>query len=154
MGVVKSLLIGKLLKIRNGIEYDGKTAPSGEECNELIDVVWYFYKSTDIFSKVKPYDCLIEYEIDGMEYWISMEFDFKEHDRIKIRGRFPVGFVGEIPTNKYSLNIYDFKMKDCSTDNSKCDIKMGKKFYSGYLKVSEMQNYIDLLTIILTKWGL
>lgn len=154
LGVVKSLLISKLIKIRNGVEYDGKKAPSVEECNELIDIVWYFYRSTDIFSKVKPDDCLIEYDINGKEYWLSIKFDFEKHELIKISGRFPDGFIGENAENKYSLNVYDFKMEDCSIDNAKNDPKLGKVFYSGYIKTSEMINYVEIIKLILTKWGL
>lgn len=154
LGIVKSLLISKLLKIRNGIEYEGDNAPSLGEYNELIDIVWYFYKSTDIFSKVDPDDCLIEYEIDGISYWISIEFDFKNHQTIRISGRFPNGFVGKNQKNNNSLKIYDFKSEDCRKDERKYDPKMGNIFYSGYIKVSEMTNYIKLLELVLTKWGL
>ncbi|MFJ7913908.1 MULTISPECIES: hypothetical protein [unclassified Lysinibacillus] len=47
-GVVRPFLMKRLLTIRNGIEHNDEKPPSYERCIELLDVVWYFLKSTDL----------------------------------------------------------------------------------------------------------
>lgn len=54
LDIAKPLLVNKLLKIRNDIEYVGANPPNMQECEELIDFVWYFYKSTDRFCTIEP----------------------------------------------------------------------------------------------------
>jgi hypothetical protein len=46
-GLIRLFLIRKLLDIRNLIEHADKLPPRKSECQELLDYVWYFLKSTD-----------------------------------------------------------------------------------------------------------
>jgi len=46
-GLAKPFFIKKLIEIRNKIEHEDAKPPKIERCKELIDITWYFLKSTD-----------------------------------------------------------------------------------------------------------
>ena len=87
LGIVKPLLLHKLLIVRNGIEYNFETPPCKAECEELADVVWYFYKSTDRLCSNRPYSWLMEWQEDGFECFIDFEIDFESSLEIAKRSR-------------------------------------------------------------------
>lgn len=53
IGIVRPLLLKKLLKIRNNIEHEDVDPPSYNQCKEYVDVVWYFIKSTHRHVSIK-----------------------------------------------------------------------------------------------------
>ena len=48
LGVIKRVLLNKLLTIRNAIEHDDAAPPSLVDSQELSEFVWYFLRSTDV----------------------------------------------------------------------------------------------------------
>ncbi len=141
LGIVKPLLINKLISIRNGIEYDGHTPPSQVECEELIDIVWYFYKSTDRYCNIEPDSFLIDYE--DVRNFISLDFDFKTHAILKITGNLPLYYLSEIKHNN-GIFLYDYQAKIEPNHNI---------YFNGKIHVNELENYIDIFTIALCEWG-
>jgi hypothetical protein len=49
--VIKPVMLGKLLEIRNEVEHQFPDPPSQARCIELSEFVWYFLRSTDSISK-------------------------------------------------------------------------------------------------------
>jgi len=49
--VIKPVMLGKLLEIRNEVEHQFSDPPSQARCIELSEFVWYFLRSTDSISK-------------------------------------------------------------------------------------------------------
>lgn len=49
--VIKPVMLGKLLEIRNAVEHQFSDPPSQARCIELSEFVWYFLRSTDSISK-------------------------------------------------------------------------------------------------------
>lgn len=47
MGIVKGFVIRKLFSIRNNIEHNERKYSNKDQCQDLLDTVWYFLKSTD-----------------------------------------------------------------------------------------------------------
>jgi hypothetical protein len=47
IGVIKPLMLHKLLEIRNAIEYQDTRPPNERQCAELLEFMWYFLRSTD-----------------------------------------------------------------------------------------------------------
>ena len=45
--LAKPFMIKRLMEIRNKIEHKDAKPPKKERCNELVDITWYFLKSTD-----------------------------------------------------------------------------------------------------------
>lgn len=59
VGIVKPLMLHRLLEIRNAIEYQDSRPPSNRQCSELIEFMWYFLRSTDV---------LIRFVADGLAF--------------------------------------------------------------------------------------
>jgi hypothetical protein len=62
LGVLRPLILRRLLDIRNRIEHRDAAPPSARRCAELIDFVWYFLRSTDMLANAiytaAPFTCL------------------------------------------------------------------------------------------------
>ena len=154
LGIVKPFLIKKLLNIRNGIEYDGANPPSSIECLELIDIVWYFYKSTDSYCIIDPDEFQIEFD-DKENHCIALDFDFKSHKTLNFNGRMPQNFITDKPKIN-TIKINNFFYKDCSKNDYKkyfkANAEISPHYYSGTLNVEDIPNYIEIVAHILTKW--
>lgn len=50
-GIIRPLLLGQILDLRNRIEHQDELPPSDQRCAEWLDVVWYFLKSTDLLLR-------------------------------------------------------------------------------------------------------
>lgn len=51
LGMVRPFLLQHLMEVRNQIEHADARPPNPRRCNELVDVLWYFLRSTDPFAK-------------------------------------------------------------------------------------------------------
>lgn len=47
LGIVRPLMVDKLFQLRNVVEHMDSTAPSHDECEELVEFVWYLLRTTD-----------------------------------------------------------------------------------------------------------
>lgn len=52
-GIVRPLMLGKLVALRNAIEHEDASPPDLAECKELVEFVWYFLRSTDRLATVR-----------------------------------------------------------------------------------------------------
>lgn len=50
--LIKPVMLGKLIEIRNSVEHKFTNPPSQARCIELSEFVWYFLRSTDLISKL------------------------------------------------------------------------------------------------------
>jgi hypothetical protein len=48
LGIVRPLMLGRLVTLRNLLEHEDADPPSAEDCEILADFVWYFLRSTDV----------------------------------------------------------------------------------------------------------
>ncbi|MFH1635688.1 MAG: hypothetical protein ABIG63_16980 [Chloroflexota bacterium] len=47
VGILRPLMVDKLMTIRNQVEHHDSDPPSLAQCSELVDFPWYFFRSTD-----------------------------------------------------------------------------------------------------------
>jgi hypothetical protein len=78
IGLIRPVMLGKLLEIRNSIEHQFSNPPSAIRCTELSEFVWYFLKSTDQIAKRRsdgpileegdncPFDCPYSILFEGI----------------------------------------------------------------------------------------
>ena len=73
LGIVKPVMRKKLNSIRNRLTHtQGAKVPTAEECGELIELVWYFLKSTDRLAALLFETVDFDYISDDG----SIDFDF------------------------------------------------------------------------------
>lgn len=146
LDIIKSLLINKLLEIRNGIEYNGISPPSKKECEELIDIVWYFYRSTDRYCNKEPDSLLIEF--NDSDDFLRLDFDFHSRKLLKIDGRLPsIWFSEQKIDGAILLNNYVNKGVTLSKTN------MSSTAFSCEINVAELDSYFDIYSMALCEWG-
>ncbi|MEW2501676.1 MULTISPECIES: hypothetical protein [unclassified Amycolatopsis] len=95
LNVSRQFMLGKLMLIRNAVEHQDAVPPAVAECRELVELVWYFLKSTDALLCVP----LTEVNLDSSttvedgssshsEGGVTLSFDF-ETWLPKIAGNMP-----------------------------------------------------------------
>jgi hypothetical protein len=96
-GLVRPFIMKELLKIRNDIEHNDARPPETERCKELVDVVWYFLKSTDSIVKVLYEDAeFFIYDEENEEIGGGLiSFNWNEHCNFQIHGAFPEEWISE-----------------------------------------------------------
>ena len=74
LGVLRSLMVSKLHRIRNRLEHQDVHPPSEEDCGELVEFVWYFLKSTDSRAREVPYEFTLDAQggVDDAPHWVSV----------------------------------------------------------------------------------
>lgn len=152
LGIVKPLLINKLLTIRNGIEYRGANPPNKEACKELIDVVWYFYRSTDIYCTRTPDIWELEWEEDGKECFLIIEFDLLEHEILEVRGRCPEKYFSETKNSPTFIPLKNVYKNASFEDDSTKEFNYHQHRFKVEVEVSEIPEYLDLFSFSLKKW--
>ncbi|SFP22881.1 hypothetical protein SAMN05216343_104175 [Oscillibacter sp. PC13] len=107
-GLAKPFLLKNLLDIRNAIEHSDAPPPSWERCRELLDIVWYFLKSTDGLVRSVKTDFYFE-EYFESPYSIIFEMDYQPHRQFAFWGWFPADqvfreyAVSRVPINAHSV---------------------------------------------------
>lgn len=96
-GLARPYLIKKLMEIRNDIEHKDKKPPKFDRCRELLDITWYFLKSTDKLVSTIPLDIELDpyYSQDLPEkYGCTIEVKFPKKD-FKVSGWFPIKYINK-----------------------------------------------------------
>lgn len=95
-GLVRPFIMKNILLIRNDIEHNDAEPPELSRCKELIDVVWYFLKSTDsLVQRVGDSFNFCLYDNNGEEtnYWLSIDIDYTQGTVFGISGWVPCNMI-------------------------------------------------------------
>jgi hypothetical protein len=89
VGLAKPFLIKQLFELRNDIEHNDASPPPLSRVKELLDITWYFLRSTD--SAASNYSRTLIFESpdnvdDQSDLWLEVEPFSAESNEIKIRG--------------------------------------------------------------------
>lgn len=97
IGLARPLILRQLKAIRNSVEHQDRGAPGHAECLTYIDSVWYFLRSTDIFSarRITSFDKDSRFqEVVGAGQARFVEFDFGNLDwKPTLRGKLPASAI-------------------------------------------------------------
>jgi hypothetical protein len=56
LGLVRPLMLRRLIDIRNIVEHEDSDPPTSEDCEIFADFVWYFLRSTDVLVRWRLFD--------------------------------------------------------------------------------------------------
>lgn len=89
LNIVRPFMLKALMAVRNDIEHNDATPPDTERCLELLDLVWYFIRSTD--GLVKAQKCSIVFQESfntekESPYWLEIDIKFDEPYFINVYG--------------------------------------------------------------------
>jgi hypothetical protein len=90
-GIIRPLMLKKLILIRNNIEHEYASPPDKEFCMELLDFVWYFLKTTDYFTELIPNNIVLAAKrFDDNSYYLSYTIDSENGWNISyLQGKLP-----------------------------------------------------------------
>ncbi|WP_152547096.1 hypothetical protein [Amycolatopsis orientalis] len=116
LNVVRPFMLHRLIRIRNAVEHQDVAPPEVSECRELVELVWYFLRSTDILvcapmndiDLVLPDETHVNDPISYGTYGISIAYQFEDW-LPRVSGNFPKSSVSltekdgwaEIAVNRY-----------------------------------------------------
>lgn len=65
IGLARPFLIRQLFELRNDIEHNDALPPNRSRCLELVDIAWYFLKTTDNACRTVPQGVFLRSAIDN-----------------------------------------------------------------------------------------
>lgn len=95
-GLARPYLIKILMEIRNKIEHEDAEPPNINRCKELVDVTWYFLKSTDKIVNLKPTDIELEPKKSlklSDKYGCTIGVKQSNNNSLSISGWFPKTYI-------------------------------------------------------------
>lgn len=92
LGIVRPKMLRKLIEIRNVVEHEDVAPPNQEECEVLLEFIWYFLRSTDLLTQ-RIVDTILFEELDDEDYWIEINLQPPDSLIPNIRGWVPANLV-------------------------------------------------------------
>ena len=96
VGLVRPFLIKQLFELRNDIEHNDVAPPSLSRVRELLDITWYFLRSTDSAAKIHTVTLLFENPDnldDDSDLWLAVEPLSVERSLTRVRGWLATPFL-------------------------------------------------------------
>lgn len=130
--VVRPLMLKKLLEVRNDIEHNDAEPPGIERCLELLDMCWYFLKSTDGFLRCRRDNILynrVDENGEESHYGFGVKIIYDLNHKIEMSGWFPselihmtessngVGIIIDVMHTKEEKCVNDFYHKEKLADD-------------------------------------
>ncbi|MET1171347.1 hypothetical protein [Paenibacillus amylolyticus] len=132
--VVRPFLMRILLSIRNEIEHNDMRPPDLNRCQELLDVTWYFLRSTDhiIRNQIDKLVISMPREQDKKgNYWINLDIDFGVPVSLKVNCWLPDEFVSQTKKNDFlrvdAVEFRQFDNKNIYRDRLSADVNVRGK---------------------------
>ncbi|NDK30903.1 hypothetical protein [Nesterenkonia haasae] len=97
LGVIRPLILKNLKDVRNRVEHQDQGAPNALECNNLIDSVWYFLRSTDQLAtqKLNTYTLTSAITVHGIaDQEESVSIDVSDGWAMRLHGWFREEQIG------------------------------------------------------------
>lgn len=148
--LIQPVMISKIIEVRNRIEHQDKPPPSTRECEELIEFVWYFIKSTDShIIKVADGFLLEEDQLnlnDG--FFLSIETGPIHDWKIKFYGTIPKEFTSNEKIPEWPMVLCDeieFNQKYITNRKSNFDCAFIKGLVTpdSYIFTKIVHDYFD-----------
>ena len=143
LGLVRPYMLKQLMLIRNDIEHNDAPPPNIERCRELLDLTWYFLKSTDSFIFWYKNNFILSYltnEGDETQYWLNFDIDFQQGHTTMVNGWVPETLLSKEEKQGFTLiELKDFGSKEARWGGTeKHTDKLDNDFWiNGKLKPSE-----------------
>lgn len=154
--LVRPYIMKELMEIRNEIEHNDTNPPEQKECKKLVDVVWYFLKSTDTLVQSLKTD--VDFELlnsDGKEskYIFSITIDYTNLSSFKLRGWFPSDMMSlEEKDNFFSVSVIQINGKEKFLGSELHQDKLDTDRWIECTVNTDRVNYKDIVKNILSSY--
>jgi len=121
VGLARPFLVRQLFELRNEIEHNDVQAPSLYKARELVDVTWYFLKTTDSACKVVPDGVVLRASEEGSfppEEWISVRPSGDQPGHFHVAGWINTSLLSQTAQNGFfEVELSTIKTKESITPN-------------------------------------
>lgn len=96
LDLVRPLMLHELMELRNEIEHEDKKPPKLDRCLEILDMIWYFLKTTDRFSRIRADGIMFELpdkKTHGSPYWVHTDIHIRRIWKIRANGWLPEEYI-------------------------------------------------------------
>jgi len=106
-GIVRPLMLQRLLDIRNAVEHEDMSPPDTEACQMFLEFTWYFLKSTDRLVQLVLDDFgLRPLNDDNTYYWLNVRSGPKHNWLPKLTGWVTPEMLSTDPKDKWlAINV-------------------------------------------------
>ena len=145
LGIIRPSILRYLMEVRNNIEHNDAQPPALGRCNELLDIMWYFLRATDIIVQRKCTS--IEYNLDDTDYIVNLYIDVDDNIEIATHGILPEQLISNKPYNG-SIKIAIDEYRNINEQENYLKINTGKVFkgkiqYDDYQLLSFLRKYFS-----------
>ncbi|WP_141509085.1 hypothetical protein [Candidatus Chloroploca asiatica] len=87
--IVRPTMLNTLISVRNALEHEDIPPPTSNRCHELVDVTWYFLRTTDhLITFIKDQILLFPLGNDSLnsDYWLEVVTGPRQAWAIELRG--------------------------------------------------------------------
>jgi hypothetical protein len=97
LGIIRPLLIGQLIEMRNRIEHQDVEPPTMAYCSQLVDVVWYFLRSTEGLLRQVILDAMLDRSGGNRDehHHVRLRWEPPKDMALRIEGWLPFQWVQE-----------------------------------------------------------
>jgi len=101
-GVIRPLMLQKLIDIRNAVEHEDASPPNIEACQVFLEFTWYFLRSTDRLAQQVLRDfSLRPLDEDEDYYWMEVNSGPDNDWLPKLRGWLPASMLSDEPKSSW-----------------------------------------------------
>lgn len=96
-GIARPAMLREISKLRNLLEHQYESPPPQNRCLELVELAWYFLRSTDLLSTSVLEILFLRPDINDAEgdAWIEVTYGPKTNWKCSLRGQVPENFLGD-----------------------------------------------------------
>lgn len=126
VGLARPTLVKQLLELRNDIEHNDAPPPTQSRAKELIDLTWYFLKTTDPACKLVPSGVLLKSENEGStprDLWIYINQSREQRGFFDISGWIQTSHLSHEPQEGFfEIQLATLQSKDTRTTDTLSEV--------------------------------
>jgi hypothetical protein len=135
VGIIRPLMLQKLIDIRNAVEHEDASPPSHEDCQVFLEFMWYFLRSTDKLTQYVLEDIgLRPFGEDENYYWLTVSSG-PEHNWVpKLFGWVKPDMLSNEPKDNWLvLNVERTETREELIERLRDEVKEGETGRGKYL---------------------
>jgi hypothetical protein len=114
LGIARPAMLLEISALRNFLEHQYKAPPSTTRCQEFVEFIWYFLRSTDALSTsvVDTFVLDLDGENGDGAFWLAVTYGPSVNWACSVRGWIPAEFANETSGGDVTLNLKNVESRE------------------------------------------
>jgi len=105
VGVLRPLMLQKLIDIRNTVEHEDAAPPDQEACQVFCELTWYFLRSTDRLTRLVVKDLELRPPDEDPNYWLTLHAGPEYNWVPKLWGWITPNLISDVPKEHWMASL-------------------------------------------------